>query len=149
MYLENLITTLQVSIGPVILISGAGLLLLSMTNRFGRLIDRARKLLEARRTGTEADQMRLEAQLKILWRRAYLLRSSIIWASASALLAALLVIVLFLCTLLQWQEVAFIVILFLFGSCMAAIIGALIYFIRDINLSLKALHLEMDSKSLK
>lgn len=44
MSLTQLIPTLQLAIGPVILISGVGLLLLSMTNRFGRIIDRARAL---------------------------------------------------------------------------------------------------------
>ena len=36
------IPTLQTAIGPVILISGVALLLLTMTNRLGRAIDRAR-----------------------------------------------------------------------------------------------------------
>jgi Protein of unknown function (DUF2721) len=142
MNLENLIPTLQVAVGPVILISGVGLLLLSMTNRLGRLIDRARQLMEAHRTGTEADRARLKGQLEVLWRRARLVRASIIWASAGALLAALLVIVLFVSTLLQWQLA--IVIVLLFCGCMAATIVALFYFIRDINLSLRALQLEMN-----
>ena len=38
----ELIPVLQTAIGPVILISGIGLLLLTMTNRLGRAIDRAR-----------------------------------------------------------------------------------------------------------
>jgi hypothetical protein len=44
MSLTDLITTLQLSIGPVILISGVGLILLSMTNRLARVIDRSRLL---------------------------------------------------------------------------------------------------------
>ena len=39
--LDQLIPILQLAIGPVILISGVGLLLLTLTNRFGRLVDRA------------------------------------------------------------------------------------------------------------
>jgi hypothetical protein len=35
-----MIPVLQVAIGPVILISGVGLLLLTLTNRYGRTIDR-------------------------------------------------------------------------------------------------------------
>jgi hypothetical protein len=42
MLLNDLMTTLQLSIGPVILISGVGLILLSMSNRFARVIDRSR-----------------------------------------------------------------------------------------------------------
>ena len=44
MSLEQIIPILQLAIGPVIVISGVGLVLLSMTNRFGRVIDRSRSL---------------------------------------------------------------------------------------------------------
>jgi hypothetical protein len=44
MHLSTLIPTLQLAVGPVILISGIGLLLLSMTTRFGRTIDRTREI---------------------------------------------------------------------------------------------------------
>ena len=49
MLLEQIVPALQLSIGPVIVISGAGLVLLSMTNRYARVIDRARSLAEALR----------------------------------------------------------------------------------------------------
>ncbi|MBL8732337.1 MAG: DUF2721 domain-containing protein [Planctomycetes bacterium] len=52
--LSDLLPVLQTAIGPVILISGIGLLLLNMTNRYGRIIDRSRDLL--RRLGPEADR---------------------------------------------------------------------------------------------
>ena len=42
--LSELVPILQIAIGPAILISGVGLLLLSMTNRLGRVIDRALQL---------------------------------------------------------------------------------------------------------
>ena len=40
--MADLLPILQTAIGPVILVSGVGLLILSMTNRLGRAIDRAR-----------------------------------------------------------------------------------------------------------
>src|SRR5579859_2639184 len=40
--IHDLIPVLQVAIGPVILISGVGLLLLTLTNRLGRAVDRSR-----------------------------------------------------------------------------------------------------------
>jgi hypothetical protein len=55
MRLHELVPTIQLAIGPVILVSGVGLLLLSMTNRFGRVIDRSRQLSEAvRQSNSEA-----------------------------------------------------------------------------------------------
>ena len=48
MPLTALIPILQVAIGPVILVSGVGLLLLSMTNRLGRIVDRRRHRIQYR-----------------------------------------------------------------------------------------------------
>ena len=141
--LQNLIPTLEVAIGPVILISGVGLLLLSMTNRLGRAIDRARQLKEVSRAGTAAERERLKGQLEILWRRACLIRAAIVWAASSVLLTALLIIFLFISTLLAWQMAPVIVIIF--AGCLIAIIVSLIYFILDINLSLHALNLDLNS----
>ena len=141
--MENLVPTLQVAVGPVILISGVGLLLLSMTNRFGRVIDRTRQLAETYRAGAESDRARLRGQLEILWRRARLIRASIVWAASSVLLTALLIIFLFISMLLARQMTVAIVVVF--ASCLIAIVVSLIYFIRDINLSLHALDLELNS----
>lgn len=134
-------TTLQVAIGPVILISGVGLLMLSMTNRLGRAIDRSRLVTEAYRNAKPEDRPRLKGQMEILWKRAHLIRASIVWAASAVLLVALLIIFLFVSTLLELPTGPLIAILF--GACMAALIVSLVYFIRDINLSLQALRVEM------
>jgi predicted MFS family arabinose efflux permease len=138
--LTELIPVLQMAIGPVILISGVGLLLLSMTNRLGRVIDRARLLYRELRTEGKVDRDRTRAQLQVLNRRAVLMRQAIILASISALLAALLIISLFLVALLHLD--AGWLILLLFIGCLASLIGSLIVSIRDINQSLLALKLE-------
>ena len=44
-YTQNFIQFLQACITPVALISGVGLLLLTITNRLGRTIDRTRQLV--------------------------------------------------------------------------------------------------------
>ncbi|MGB8212133.1 MAG: DUF2721 domain-containing protein [Anaerolineales bacterium] len=141
MSLASLIPTLQLSIGPVILISGIGLILLSMTNRFGRVIDRARSLTRDFRSASDVDRARLLAQLRILSTRARLVRASIALASLSVLLVAILIICLFLGALLQLGIVAIIVTSFIL--CMLSLVSSLLLFILDINLSLKALWLEM------
>ena len=64
MLISQLIPTLQVAIGPVVLISGIGLLILSMTNRFGRVIDRGRILARELAGVPEQDQVHIEAQLR-------------------------------------------------------------------------------------
>jgi hypothetical protein len=146
--LEQIIPELRDAIGPVILISGVGLLLLTMTNRLGRAIDRARQLKTEgpRRTGAEREQV--QAQVAIIYQRAKLIRLSIMLAALSALLAAGLVVALFVAALLQWQNGWLASLIFI--ACMVSLIASLIAFIRDINLSLRALKLELgEARELK
>lgn len=139
--LHEIIPVLQVAIGPVILISGVGLLLLTMTNRLGRTIDRARQLARELPERRESDRGPLLAQVAIIYRRARLLRLTIVLASASVLLAAMLIIALFLAALMQWDHGLAISLIFI--ACLAALIASLITFIFDIHLSLVALKLEI------
>ena len=141
MSLIDLVPTLQLAIGPVILISGVGLILLSMTNRFGRVIDRSRKLNEDLRRAPRAVRPKILAQLKILSTRAKIVQAEIALAAVSVLLAAILIITLFLGALLGLGMAASIVILFVL--CMLSLIISLLMFISDISLSLKAFWLEM------
>ena len=139
--LQELIPVLQVAIGPVILISGVGLLLLTLTNRYGRAIDRSRQLIRELRESKGAARERLEGQIAILYRRARLMRLSITLAGVSVLLASLLIIVLFLTV--WWRLEVGLLISLLFIACMATLSGSLATFIRDLYLSLGALKLEL------
>jgi hypothetical protein len=139
--LEQIIPELRDAIGPVILISGVGLLLLTMTNRLGRAIDRARQLKTEMPRRTEAEREQVQAQVAIIYQRAKLIRMSITLAALSALLAAALVVTLFLTALLQWQNGWPVSLIFI--GCMVSLIASLVAFIRDINLSLRALKLEL------
>jgi hypothetical protein len=138
---EQIIPELRDAIGPVILISGVGLLLLTMTNRLGRAIDRARLLKHelSIRTGREREQTL--AQVAILYRRAKIIRLSITLAATSAALASVLIVALFVTGLLQSQQGFLIGLLFI--ACMASLFASLVAFICDINLSLQALKLEL------
>jgi len=141
-HLQSLLPTLQVAIGPVILVSRIGLLLLSMTNRLGRTIDRSRDLAREYRGGTPDDRERASAQLHILLKRARIIRTAIALASVSVLLAALLIIALFLGALLRLDLTAPLIGT-LFVGCMLCLIGSIVLFISDVNLSLRALKLEI------
>jgi hypothetical protein len=140
---SELIPVLQVAIGPVILVSGVGLLLLTMTNRLGRVVDRSRLLGQELRSTPPDRGQALRAQLEILSGRARLLQRAIILASVSVLLAAILIIVIFVTALLGLDDAWLIGALF--TASMAALIGSLIAFLMDLNQSLAALKLELNS----
>ena len=140
--LTQLVPILQLAIGPVILISGVGLLLLTLTNRFGRLIDRARLIRhEMAAAPGEAETARLQAQIDILVNRARILRLSITLGSISVLLAGVLMLVLFLSALLKWEDGLLIIVIF--SLAVLSLIGSILAFIRDMNLSLTAVWLEI------
>lgn len=140
--LEQIIPQLRDAIGPVILISGVGLLLLTMTNRLGRCIDRARQLQNELFKLAGAELAATQAQVDIIYRRAKIIRLAIVLAVLSALLAAFLVMTLFLAAWLGWRLAwpAGVI----FTACLGALCASLIAFLGDINLSLRALKLELE-----
>src|SRR5450432_3251409 len=117
--LEQILPELHDAIGPVILISGVGLLLLTMTNRLGRAIDRARQLKGDLSKRTEHDREQVMAQVAIIYRRAQLIRLSITLAALSALLASGLIIVLFVTALLQCEQGLLVSLIFI--ACMVSL----------------------------
>ncbi len=139
--IEQILPELRDAVGPVILISGVGLLLLTLTNRLGRAIDRARQLkVESRQKGHSHKQV--QEQVAIIYRRAKMIRLSITLAAISALLAAILIVTVFVAALFQWPYGLGVISLFI--GCMLSLSASLIAFIRDINLSLHALKLELE-----
>jgi multidrug efflux pump subunit AcrB len=140
--LEQIIPELRDAIGPMILISAVGLLLLTMTNRLGRAIDRSRQLKAELPKRAEDERKQVLAQVAIIYQRAKMIRLSITLSALSALFAAGLIITLFVAALQQWQQGWFVGILFI--ASMISLIASLVAFIFDINLSLQALKLELE-----
>ena len=141
MLLTDLIATLQLSIGPVILISGVGLIILSLTNRFGRIVDRTRQLSVEYRSASGADLYRILSELKILTTRAKVIRGSNVAAVLSVLLVSLIIISLFWSA--QYHVNIGYLIVTLFISSITSLVVALSLFIYDLELSLKALWIEL------
>jgi hypothetical protein len=140
--ITQLVGILSASIAPVIVISGVGLLLLSMTNRYSRVIDRARRLTKDMEGALEPKRRDLIVEeLQILYRRARILRLAIILSSISILFVGLTVLSLFAAQILRVR--ADYVSVPSFGLCLVALIGSLYFFIRDVSISLTALELEI------
>jgi hypothetical protein len=139
--LHEIVPVLQVATGPVILISGIGLLLLTMTNRLGRTIDRARQLCRDLPESSGEKRTQNLTQITIIYQRAKAIRLSIGLAGFSVLLVSALIIILFVGALLDWQAGVFVVLVFIVS--MASLFGSLVAFLYDINLALHALRLEL------
>ena len=141
----SVVQILTASIAPVIVISGIGLLLLSITNRYGRAIDRARLLMrELQNSDTGSAHIRhLEEQLSHTHQRAGLLRGSMVCSSASIFFVTLTILSLFAEQVLQ-LHLDFVAIPF-FALCLLSLVISIYYSIRDITVSLAALEMEMSS----
>jgi hypothetical protein len=138
--LNQLVPVLQLAVSPVILISGVGLLLLTLTNRFGRLLDRARQLNHERKADGTIEAG-VATQIDILHRRAGILRTSVTLGAVTLLLVAVLILALFVAALCKIEAGWFIVTLFCLSQI--ALIGCLFAFIHDMNLALAAVRLEI------
>ena len=140
--IPQLIRILSASIAPVIVISGVGLLLLSMTNRHSRVIDRARELVkDLDNTESEERRTSLREQVRITYKRGRILRTAIILSAVSILFVAITVLALFTGQVLS-VKVDYVSVP-CFGLALVALVGSLYFFIQDVTISLRALDLEI------
>ena len=133
---------LQSSITPVALISGVGLILLSLTNRLSRTIDRSRLLISELRTAEPSRKTTIQNELIILHRRNRYLKSAMGGISFSILTSSLMIPVLLIMNITAFD-------LSIVGSLLlvlsiGGIIVASIYLFADVSLTLKALEIEMN-----
>ena len=138
----ELIPVLQMAVGPAVLISGVGLLILTLTNRLGRVVDRGRSLASESRSTPEYKHPSRSKQLKILSRRASLLQRAIILEVLCVLFAAALIITLFFTAALELETAWLIGGLFV--GAMLSLILSLVAFLQELNLSLNAFHIDIE-----
>ncbi len=130
---------MQSAISPIVLISGVGLLLLSITNRLGRAIDRSRFLVQEIEAGNDTEKKHI--QIRILYRRSRILRASITSISLTILFASLMILMLFLGYFTQLDISFFFITLFVLA--IVGLIVGIIFFVMDVAVSLKALNIHV------
>ncbi|MFP4548922.1 MAG: DUF2721 domain-containing protein [Fidelibacterota bacterium] len=135
---------LQSSITPIALISGVGLLLISLTNRLGRTIDAIRKISKEVDLLKGAEKQKKIAQLKIIFRRSKLLRNGISLMAFSILNSSLIVFVILIMTLTGY-DLHNLAIVLLFLS-ISGIIGAAFFLFFDVILTLNAVKYEIQEQ---
>ena len=143
---EDLISILQASLTPVILISGVGLLLLSMVNRIARPVDRIRHIAQEIKTASSQDKSFYFRQLEVLYKRCFLLKHAITFAVASVSCVSCMILMLFLLTTFSLNISMLIEILFL--AALVSLMVSLTFFVLDIQASLKSIDIEMERLNL-
>ena len=124
---------IQLAVAPVFLLTGISAILAVMTNRLGRIIDRAR-VLEAKLDGAAAEILTgLRADLAILSRRAKLINRASTLCTTTALLVCTVIAILFLSAFLRFDASLSVALLFI--AAMSTFFFALVWFLREIYLA--------------
>src|SRR5262245_27454521 len=135
---------IQLAIAPVFLISGVATLLSVLTNRLGRIVDRARELEaqidlpdETKRTPALEELLRLSA-------RARLMNLSITFGTVCALLTCITIASLFTGTFLPVNLSKLITVLFI--AAMFSLFLALMTFLREVITATRILRIGSSSQ---
>ncbi|HYX37398.1 MAG TPA: DUF2721 domain-containing protein [Oligoflexus sp.] len=144
---SELAKLMSASIAPVFLITGIGGILSTMALRYGRVIDRIRTLLRdgpklyRKEIGTD----HLNRELRSLYKRARLLRMSIILGVASIFSISITITVLFFS--LTYGFAALYIPQFFFILSLGLLMVGLAAFIQDFAMSLACIEHDMDARS--
>lgn len=130
---------IQLSLTPVFLLSGIWVFLGVLTNRLGRIVDRARKM-EDRLPAADATEARsLIEQLGVLERRARFINVGITLGTVAALLVALVVALLFSSTFIPLQLGTIVGVLFVLS--MVSLVAAFVSFLIEVRIAIATLRI--------
>lgn len=135
---------MQASVAPITVISGLAFLLTIVATRYGRCIDRVRQLLAELHTTTQPRLNVVREQIDIIYQRARLLRTTMLFVTLSIFSVVVTVSLIFSSYILGWESDRGATFFFLLA--LASIVAALLLFFRDITISLRALKLEIQSE---
>ena len=130
---------IQLAIAPVFLISGVATLLSVLTNRLGRIVDRARVLEAKLDFRDEAQSAKASEELIRLSTRARLVNFAISFCTISALLTCIMIATLFTGTFLPINLSKLITVLFI--AAMFSLFLALASFLREVITATRALRI--------
>lgn len=129
----------QLAVAPVFLLTGIAAILSVMTNRLGRVIDRAR-VLEGKLEEVSPESLTaLRRDIAVLSRRAKLNGRGITLCTTTALLVCTVIAILFLSAFLRFD--ASVPVALLFIAAMLCLFLGLLCFLREIYLATKSLRI--------
>ena len=139
---SDMARTIQLAIAPVFLLAGIGAFLNVIAGRLARVVDRARHLEDLHPAAQGEERARYVAELHTLEKRMTLASQSIYFGTASGLAVCLLVIVLFVGELIDFNLGDAIAVLFVVAIALLA--AAMVQFLRETRIALSVLHVRED-----
>lgn len=130
---------IQLAVAPVFLLTGIGALLGVMTNRLGRVIDRARVIEGQLAQLDQAAQAVAQVELHVLARRARLASWAINSCAFTALLVCVVIATLFIDAFISANLKWLVGVLFI--AAMMTLIAGLVSFLREVYLATHTLRI--------
>ncbi len=130
--------TIQLSLSPVFMLAGIGALLNVLAGRLSRVVDRARALEQLHPRTTGPEHARHVWELRLLDRRITVINAALFLAVTSAVMTCLVVALLFVAELVHLPIGTIVAVSFILA--MLLLIVALIAFMFEVRLSVRAIH---------
>ncbi len=133
--MSDIVTTLQTALAPAFLLVGIGAMLGLFAGRLARIIDRSRDLQEAFKTTTGAEHDLVVSELRDLQLRIKTVNSAIFLSVVSAIIACLLIGMLFFMGLVGIDLSIAIAAAFILAIALLSI--ALVQFLREVRIGIR------------
>ncbi|HJW43039.1 MAG TPA: DUF2721 domain-containing protein [Geothrix sp.] len=131
---------IQLSVAPVFLLTSIGTILGVLSTRLARIVDRARALNERLDADPASDRVAaIHAEMRTLASRRRLVNLAITFGTTSALLVCVSIATVFLGAVMKAGVAGAVASLFILA--MAAFVAALVFFLREVLLAVRSLHL--------
>lgn len=141
--MDAIAAVIQLSVAPVFLLAGIGALLTVLSNRLGRITDRAR-VLERRIATTRSEEHKtlLTDETAILWTRIRIINWAIRLCASGALLICLTIISLFVGEYAEIHIADFVAVTFVLAMSMIFI--ALVLFLREVGIATRRMQIGLE-----
>jgi Protein of unknown function (DUF2721) len=139
MAVSDVAQAIQLSLAPVFLLSGIGVMLGMLTSRLARIVDRARVMEKGMDHATEQDRQQMRATLRIVSRRGRLMNRAITLGTVAALLVSMVVALLFAAAFAPFSLGVAIACVFILA--MSSLVGSLWCFLIEVRIATASLRI--------
>ncbi|HEY6104717.1 MAG TPA: DUF2721 domain-containing protein [Anaeromyxobacteraceae bacterium] len=136
-HVQDITRVIQLAVAPVFLLTAMGSFLAVFSSRLARIVDRSRALESRLAAASPSEKASMSFERRILELRARVVRWAIILAIAAALFVCLLIASAFLGFIMRADFSRVVAVLFI--GAMAALTGALAFFLREVLLAIGTL----------
>lgn len=133
-HVQDIARVIQLAVAPVFLLTAMGAFLAVFSNRLARIVDRSRALESRLAALSPSEQAAAAAERRVLELRSRVVRWAIILATTAALFVCLLIASAFVGFILRTDSSRVVAVLFI--AAMAALTGALTFFLREVLLAI-------------